>query len=128
MNSQKYKEKKINFIHRLNYAEVKIFSICVDLYKIYEGDDYDKIYKVLSTSKSKKLKINNNIIEKYKDMLKNADFEQNYWSRTARGIYKIGYDSIRLMKWICYYDRSYYENINYYDLMGSICRYFIDIT
>ena len=32
------------------------------------------------------------------------------------------------MKWICYYDRSYYENINYYDLMASICRYIIDIT
>ena len=29
------------------------------------------------------------------------------------------------MKWICYYDRSYYENINYYDLMGSICKYLI---
>ena len=27
------------------------------------------------------------------------------------------------MKWICYYDRSYYENINYYDLMDSICKY-----
>ena len=57
-------------------------------------------------------------------MIKNSDFEQNYWSRTAQGIYKIGHDSIRLMKWICYYDRSYYENINYYDLMGSICIFF----
>ena len=26
------------------------------------------------------------------------------------------------MKWICYYDRYYYENINYYDLMGSVCK------
>ena len=25
------------------------------------------------------------------------------------------------MKWLAYYDRSYYENINYYDMMGSIC-------
>ena len=32
------------------------------------------------------------------------------------------------MKWICFYDRSYYENINYYDLMGSVCRYNIKIT
>ena len=61
-------------------------------------------------------------------MLENSDFEQNYWSRTAIGIYKSAHDSIRLMKRICYYDRSYYENINYYDLMGSICRYNIDIT
>ena len=57
-------------------------------------------------------------------MLKNPDFEQNYWSRTSKGIYKIGHDSIHLMKWICYYDRSYYENINYSDLMGSICIFF----
>ena len=61
-------------------------------------------------------------------MLENSDFEQNYWSRTATGFYKIGHGSIRLMKWICYYDRSYYENINYYDMMGSVCRYIIEIT
>ena len=45
-------------------------------------------------------------------MLENSDFEQNHWSTTAGGIYKIGHDSIRLMKWICYCDQSYYENIN----------------
>ena len=31
-------------------------------------------------------------------MLEKSDFEQNFWSRTATGIYKIGYDSIRLTK------------------------------
>ena len=31
-------------------------------------------------------------------MLENSDFEQKYWSRTATGIYKLGHDSIRLMK------------------------------
>ena len=126
MNSVKYK-KKINFINRLKYAEVKIFSICVDAYKIYEGDDYDKIYEVLSTSKSKKLKINVILIEKYKNMLENSDFEQDYWSKTATGIYKIGHDSIRLLKWLIYCDRSYYDNMNYLRLMGSICGYNIDI-
>ena len=35
----------------MKYAEVKMRSICVDLFKIYEGDDYDKIYEVLSTLK-----------------------------------------------------------------------------
>ena len=40
----------------MKYAEQKIFCICIDLYKIYEGDDYDKIYEVLSTLKNKKLK------------------------------------------------------------------------
>ena len=105
----------------MKYAEQKIFCICIDVYKIFECNDYDGIYKVLSTLKNKKLKINNILIEIYKDMIKNPDFEQNYWSRTAKGIYKIGHDSVRLMKFICYYDQSYYENIKYYDLMGSIC-------
>ena len=124
----KIQRKKINFINRLKYAEEKIFCICIDLYKIYEGDDYNEIFKVLSTLKNKKLKINNTLIEIYKDMIKNPDFEQNYWSRTATCIYKIGHHSIRIMKWLCSYDRSYFENINYYDLMASICRYNIDIS
>ena len=117
----KIQRKKINFNNRLKYAEQKIFCICIDVYKIYEGNGYDGIYKVLSSLKNKKLKINNTLIDIFKDMLKNPDYEQNYWSRTAKGIYKIGYESIRLMKWICYYDRSYYDNINYYDMMASIC-------
>ena len=123
----KIQRKKINFINRLKYDEQKIFCICIDVYKIYEGDDFDKIFEVLSTLKNKKLKINNILIEKYTDMLKNPDFEQDYWSRTAIGIYKIGHDSIRLLKRIFYYDRSYYENINYYYLMGSVCRHLNEI-
>ena len=59
----KIQRKKINFINRLKYAEQKIFCICIDVYKIYEGGDYDEIYKVLSTLKNKKLKINYNLIE-----------------------------------------------------------------
>ena len=54
MNSLKYSVKKINFMNRLKYAEQKRFCICIDVYKIYEGDDYDEIYKVLSTLKIKK--------------------------------------------------------------------------
>ena len=109
----KIQRRKINFINRLKYAEQKIFCICIDVYKIYEGDDYDEIYKVLPALKNKKLKINNILIEEYKNMLENSDFEQNKYSITSTGIYKIGYDCIRLIKWICFYDRSYYENINY---------------
>ena len=41
------------------------------------------------------------LIEKYKNTLENLDFEQDYWSRTSQGVYKIRHDSIRLMKWIC---------------------------
>ena len=59
----KIQRKKINFINRLKYAEQKIFCICIDVYKIYEGDDYDELYKVLSTLKNRKLKTNNTLIE-----------------------------------------------------------------
>ena len=74
------------------------------------------------------MKINNNLIGIYKDMIKNPYFEQNKYSITSKGIYKIGHDSIRLMKWICYYDRSYYKNINYYDLLGSLCNHLNEIS
>ena len=50
----------------------------------------------------------NVLFEKYKDMLENLDFEQHYYSRTAMGIYKNVQDSIRLMKWLAYYDRASY--------------------
>ena len=49
----------------------------------------------------KKLEKNNILIENYKNMLEKSDFEQDYGSRTAEGIHKIGHDSISLMKWIC---------------------------
>ena len=102
----KIQRKKINLFNRLKYAEVKIFPICVDVYKIYEGNDFDKIFDVLSALKNKKTKINNILIAKYRDMSENPNFEQNKYSITSSGIYKIAHDSIRLMKWICCYDRS----------------------
>ena len=36
---------------RIKKAEQKIFCICIDVYKIYESGDYDKIYEVLATLK-----------------------------------------------------------------------------
>ena len=47
----KIQRKQINFINRLKNAEHKIFCICLDVYKIYEGNDYNFIYEVLSTLK-----------------------------------------------------------------------------
>ena len=35
-------------------------------------------------------------------MLLKPNFEQNKYSKTSTGNYKIAHDSIRLMKWICY--------------------------
>ena len=80
----KIQRKKINFINRLKNAEQQIFCICLVVYKIYEGNDYDKIYEVLSTLKIEKLKINDILIEKYKNMLENFDFEQDYWSKQQK--------------------------------------------
>ena len=117
-------QRKKNCNH-LKYAELKIFCICVGVYKTYEGIDYDKIYEVLSTLKNKKLKVNNILNEKYKHMLENSDFEQDHRSKTAENFHKIGHDSIRLMKWLIFYDRFYHDNLNYFVLMGSFCKYLI---
>ena len=61
-------------------------------------------------------------------MNENSDFEQGYWSRTAISIYKIGHGSNRLIKWLIYYDRSYYDNTNHIDMMGSVCRNLREIS
>ena len=61
-------------------------------------------------------------------MLEDPDFEQEYYSRKAIVIYKIGRDSIRLMKCLAYYDSSVYENIDYYDLRGSVLKYSNEIS
>ena len=60
----KIQRKKRNFINRIKYGELKVFSICIDVYKTYEGNDYDKIYEVLSALKKEKVKINIILIQK----------------------------------------------------------------
>ena len=103
----------------MKYAEQKKFCICIEVNQLYEGDDYKEIYKVLSTLKNKKLKLNIILIEKPKDMLENPDFEQKYYFKTSQDIYKIGYHSITLIKGLAYFGRSHYEKTNFYDLMAS---------
>ena len=39
-------------------------------------------------------------------MLENPEFEQNYYSRSAKGLDKIGPDGFRLMKRLAQYDKS----------------------
>ena len=88
--------KKI--INGIKCSQSKKFCICIDVYKIYEDDDFNEIYEVLSSLKSGKLKFKNEKIEKYKNM--DPDFEQNYFSLTAQSLCRVGYDSIQLMKWM----------------------------
>ena len=45
----KLQRKNVNFINRIKYAQQKVSYFCVDVYKSYEGNDFDKIYEVLST-------------------------------------------------------------------------------
>ena len=65
------------------------------------------------------MKIIKLILEKNIGMNLNAVFERKLYSRTAGDIYKIGHDSIRLLKWLAKFDRSFYENINYYVWMAN---------
>ena len=37
----------------------------------------------------------------------------------AKGIWKTGHDSVKLLKWMGYFD-TYYENDKFYDFMASI--------
>ena len=116
----KTSKKNMNFINRIKEAKHKIFCNCVDVYKICDGNGFDKIYDVLSELKNKKLEINILVIEKYKKKNEHPDFEQNYYSKTTQGPYKVSHFSIKLRKWLDQYDRSFFEKINYFDLMGSI--------
>ena len=47
------------------------------MYRIFEAVVFDKIFEVLSTLKNEKVKIIKISFEKYKDMLRNPDFEQD---------------------------------------------------
>ena len=78
--------------------------------------------------RNKNLDLNKILIEKHKDKLENPNFERYLCSRTAISVHKVGQDSIKLMKWIAHYDRSYHENINYYDLMESVLKYLNEIS
>ena len=39
----KIHRKKLNFVQRIKFAEQKLFCICIHVFKLYEGKDYDKI-------------------------------------------------------------------------------------
>ena len=111
-----FSKKKQNFGLRLNYGKKKILTICVDIAQIYFGDDYNIMFDILSGLKYRKLNIKSELIKYYKLMPEN--FYEDQCSRQAKSIYKIGYKAISLMVFLC--KCQYYNNINYYDLLGSI--------
>ena len=77
--------------------------------------EHKKVIQIKKTTIKKK----NVLIENYKTMKKNPDFEQNYYSETAEGIHKVSQYSIRIMKLLCYADRPYYESVNNFVLMAT---------
>ena len=62
-------------------------------------------------NKNKTQKIKQKELISWKKKLMDKDFEQNHYSRTAKGIYKVGYASLNLVKWMAY-DHKDYKNIN----------------
>ena len=75
-----------------------------------------KMLEVLSQIKNKKLNIKKDLIKYYNEM--DPNYEQTSISMLQRDVYKIAYESIRLMKFLC--QKNYTANINYHDFMGSI--------
>ena len=49
----KFQRKKNKFHKSIKICRTNFFCIFVDVYKIYEGNDYDKIYEVLLTLENK---------------------------------------------------------------------------
>ena len=78
------------------------------------------MFEVLSSLKYRKLNIKSELIKYYKLLPEN--FYENQCSRQAKSIYKIGYKAISLMVFLC--QCQYYNNINYYDLLGSFLSTF----
>ena len=56
-----------------------------------EADSFNEIFLELSAFKKRKPYIQNVLMERYEKM--DEGFEQNNFSLTAQGVYKIGYDS-----------------------------------
>ena len=54
-------------------------------------------------------------------------FQQDYYSRTASGINRIGHDFNRLLKLVVYYDH-FYENTNYSYFMASVLTWLNEIS
>ena len=113
--TKEQRKKKTNFLGRLNYAKPKIISICMDVDSITKSLDYDLLAAALTFIKQKKLNIIDSILEKFYDIPE--EFETNDLVRKSEGIQKAGNYSLRMMKWLV--SNKYYENINYFDLIGT---------
>ena len=77
---------KINFyfiIGCLSFLLEKEGPLFNCIYILNEGDNLNEIFEHLTTLVKKRIKFKKELNEKHKNL--NPDFEQNYFSRTAKG-------------------------------------------
>ena len=69
--------------------------------------------------KNKKVGKENELIENYETVKKSHDFKEKNFSETTEGLFEYDQYSSRIMKRLCYADRPFYENLNYFVLMAT---------
>ena len=57
----------------MKYAEKKIICVCKDVYRIYEGDHVDNLFKCLSTLKNRKLIFKKELVNKISIKIQNLN-------------------------------------------------------
>ena len=78
-------QRKGQFFNRLNYAVKKNSGVCIDVQKSCERNDKDSLLECSSISKNRKVKNKDVLVAEYENM--DEDFEQNYYSKTAKSSY-----------------------------------------
>ena len=67
-------------------------------YRIIEVDSNEKVTVFLGRLKTSEFNIKSELVERNEKMIEKL--EQNYYSGTAKGIYRIGYNGARFFKWM----------------------------
>ena len=91
----------------------------MEINSLVQTNNIDVLAVVLTHLEQKKLNVLEEILKKFDDML--DDFETNALMRNVEGIHKAGDFCLRMMKWLV--SARFYENVNYYDLIGTALRY-----
>ena len=112
------RKKNVSFKGRLIHATPIIIGICVEVNSLVQTNDIDVLAAVPTYPKQKKINILEEILRKFDDMP--DDFQTNAFV-ASEGKHKAGDYAPRMMKWLI--SSRYYENNNYYDLIGTALRY-----
>ena len=130
INKQKHEiDRKVrrhdhDFSTRLNYANKKIREIYINMVNTIYNSTEDMIIKLQELKGKTKLKFYININIYYTEM-KNKNFQtnnQNPFAKNVRGISKIYYEVLLLMKFLQTKPKVKNMNINYYDLYNTVIK------